>query len=93
MEITTLFPELKTAADELEIISQDPDRREEYEARLKILRDLRSQLEDSYYDGVRNGELRNKIETAKTMLLDGLDINTVSKYTGLPKEEIQSFNL
>jgi predicted transposase/invertase (TIGR01784 family) len=40
--------------------------------------------------GVSQGEHQAKIETAKNMLKDKLDIETIIKYTGLPLETIQS---
>ena len=37
-------------------------------------------------------EQKTKIETAKKMLEEKLDINLISKITGLSKEEINSLN-
>ena len=39
-----------------------------------------------------DGEKAGIIETAKNMLKDGLNINTIAKYTGLSKEEIKKLN-
>ena len=41
-------------------------------------------------DGISQGEHQAKIETAKNMLKDNLDIQTILKYTGLSIEEIKS---
>jgi predicted transposase/invertase (TIGR01784 family) len=38
--------------------------------------------------GIEQGIERAKIEYAKAMLADGVDINLIVKYTGLPLEKI-----
>ena len=42
--------------------------------------------------GLAIGEKKGIIETAKNMIKDRLDINLISKYTGLPKAEIEKLN-
>ena len=41
-------------------------------------------------DGISQGSQQKAIETAKNMLKDNLDIQTILKYTGLSIEEIKS---
>ena len=41
------------------------------------------------YEGEKKGIRKNKLETAKNMLKDKLDLNLISKYTGLSKSEIE----
>ena len=41
-------------------------------------------------EGRKSGIKENKIETAKNMLKDNLDLNTISKYTGLTIKEIEA---
>jgi predicted transposase/invertase (TIGR01784 family) len=43
-----------------------------------------------WINGYGDGELKVKRETAVSMLRDGLPIKTVSKYTGLSVDEIES---
>ena len=43
-----------------------------------------------YIEGKNSGKQENKIETARKMLEEKLDINLVSKITGLSKEEINT---
>ena len=62
--------------------------------------DLKFAKEEGFEDGVtfgekkgekkgeRNGKLKRSIEIAKDMLKDGLNIETISKYSKLSKEEI-----
>ena len=46
----------------------------------------------SFDDGLMKGEKTGIMKTAKKMLKDGLNINTIAKYTGLSKEEIKKLN-
>ena len=60
--------------------------------------DIAVQRQEAYEDGVekgisqgiQQGSQQTKIETAKNMLKDNLDIQTILKYTGLSMEEIKS---
>ena len=51
-----------------------------------------SELNDSFNsgksEGLSQGKKENSIETAKKMLADGISLDTISKYSGLSKEEI-----
>ena len=47
-------------------------------------------LEQGLERGIEQGGYNAKIEDAKAMLADGMDINLVAKYTGLPVETIES---
>lgn len=58
----------------------------EYLARYMWEVDQRSQLRSARNEGLAEG-LR---ETAKKMLLDGLDLSVIQKYTGLSLDEIRS---
>jgi predicted transposase/invertase (TIGR01784 family) len=42
--------------------------------------------------GIEKGIEKNSKETAKKMLNDGLPLETISKYTGLPAEEIKKMS-
>ena len=48
--------------------------------------DIAVQRQEAYEDGSQQA----KIETAKNMIKDNLDIQTIIKYTGLSIEEIKS---
>ena len=43
----------------------------------------------AFEEGMKHGIERVKIENAKAMLADGVDINLIVKYTGLPAEKIE----
>ena len=46
--------------------------------------------EGAYDDGKEEGIKENKIEIAKKMLEEKMDLKIISKATGLPKEEIKT---
>ena len=56
--------------------------------------DIAVQRQEAYEDGVEKGisqgSQQKAIETAKNMLKDNLDIQTIMKYTGLSIKEIQT---
>ena len=52
--------------------------------------DIEVQREEAFEKGVSQGEYQAKIETAKNMLKDKLDIETIIKYTGLSLEAINN---
>jgi predicted transposase/invertase (TIGR01784 family) len=56
-----------------------------YEDSLKVYRDIKNSLDTAREEG----KLEGKLETAKSMLKDGLPVETISKYTGLSIEEIE----
>lgn len=76
----------------LEEISSDE--REQYlaELREKYIMDYQA-FEDTGFDkGLKAGEKNASIKIAKKLKKDNLDIQTISKYTGLTVKEIQNLN-
>jgi predicted transposase/invertase (TIGR01784 family) len=51
---------------------------------------LKEGISQGITQGIQQGSQQAKIETAKNMLKDNLDIQTILKYTGLSIEEIKS---
>jgi predicted transposase/invertase (TIGR01784 family) len=74
-------PAINKAYVVLKELSQDEKAQRLYEAREKAWRD-----EQSRFD---SGLKKREIEIAQTMLNDGVDINTVSRYTNISLEEIK----
>jgi len=50
----------------------------------------RSALKDAKKEGKIEGKIERNIEIAKEMLMDGMPIDTICKYTGLSKEQIEN---
>ena len=53
-------------------------------------RGLKKGIAEGITQGITQGSHQKAIETAKNMLNDKLDIQTILKYTGLSIEEIQA---
>lgn len=56
---------------------------------LYAYRDLKNCLDTAYMQGVAEGRHERKVEQAIFMLKNGLDIDIVTPYTSLPKEEVE----
>ena len=88
---------IKKAREELEKISDDEYEQELALKREMFLHDMASLKGNAYRDGEKAGFEKGekvglekgKIEIAKNMLKDGIDIEIIIKYTGLTKEEIE----
>jgi predicted transposase/invertase (TIGR01784 family) len=78
--------EVHKAFDRLVFISSDEKMRLEAQARQDALND--------YYSGIttaeRMGKAEGKLETALAMLADGISVDKVSLYTGLPIEDVNA---
>ena len=85
--------EIEKAREVLEMMSQDKNERYLAELRQKYIMDQKA-IEDAGYDkgydsGTLEGEKKKSIEIAKKMKEENMDISTISKITGLTKEEIE----
>ena len=70
-----------------------PETRAIYKARLKELNDIRAGMSVKYEEGRADERAKanaEKRESARKMLVDGLSVEMVSKYSGLSAEEILS---
>jgi predicted transposase/invertase (TIGR01784 family) len=59
-----------------------------YEAREMAIHDEISRLAGALDQGREEGKIEGKLETARNLLLMGLDVETVAKGTNLPVEKI-----
>ena len=90
--IASKDPIIKKVVDRLEIISQNPENRWDYEIRQKALKDITSMKEGAREEGrvkgLEEGREQGKIEVALEMLREGLDLVLIVKITGFTKDEI-----
>jgi len=56
--------------------------------RQKARRDRLWEIDNARQNGEEKGIEKNKVETARNALAEGIPINTISKITGLSPEEI-----
>ena len=74
--------------NEVKRVNEDPEFREFISAEednRKIENSIKKELRE---DGIKEGQKEEKIEIAKNMLNEGIDINVISKCTGLTNKEI-----
>ena len=89
--------DIEKARKKLEFISSDDKERASLEAIKEGLFDQYSSfnigkkegIEEGLKEGLKEGEKNKSIEIAKNMLKDNVDINIISKYSGLNVEEIE----
>ena len=76
--------------------AMDEQTQEEYLARFMFETDQKSFLRTAHNKGVDEGRAEGRseerLETARRMLADGMDVSLISKYTGLTAEEIHSLS-
>ena len=56
----------------------------------KIILGIKKGKEEGIKEGIEKGSKNEKINIAKNMLKDNVDINIISKYSGLSIEEIEN---
>ena len=78
------------AIRKVEDLSTDPNFIGYYDLEEAHKQDIEDAKETGYDDGVAAGSSQTKIEIAKSMLKDNIDIETISKYTDLSINEINS---
>ena len=95
------FKDKKAIFDRLEKMAKKanmtPEERRQYEEEWKIYNDYFNTIESAekkgYIDGIEEGraegELKALRKTAQTMKMEGLDIQLISRITGLNFEEIE----
>ncbi len=93
---------IQSAYKNLQVINQDDEKRMEYEAREKILRDYNQRMlkakERGREEGIKEGEQRGREEgrkeekenTAKKMIAIGLPTDIIAQTTGLSNAQIES---
>ena len=77
---------IDSAYQHLQLISQDKEKRMEYEAREKAIRDYNQGI----LEAEQRGEKRATKRIAKTLLLSGTSVDLVTQSTGLSIEQVQS---
>ncbi len=84
--LATKNPYIKSAYEQLQVISQDKQKRLEYEAREKAVRDHNQMMYEAEQRGIQIGEQR----TAKKLLSMGFEISAIAKATGLSEDQIKN---
>ena len=82
-------PALKKALGVLDVMNFAPEEREAYEEHLKWLRMETSALKKHETKWFEEGRAKEKKNMARMMLQEGIDIQRISKITGLSEDEIR----
>ncbi len=82
---------IESAYNTLQVISQDKEKRIEYEAREKALRDYNQGMLEAEERGRETGEREKAIQIAKNMIAIGLPTDIITQATGLSIAQIESF--
>ena len=77
-------PYIRSAYDQLQVISQDKQKRMEYEAREKAIRDYNQGI----FEAVQRGEKQQSIKIAKKLITMGYPTEQIMQITDLPAKQI-----
>ena len=84
---------INSAYQHLQVISQDKEKRLEYEAREKAVRDYNQMMKEArergLQEGMREGRRESIIEVAENFIRMGLETAVISIGTGLSENEIE----
>ena len=85
--------ELEKAIEKLEYISKNQQEKYIIDAFNDYERDYYNDLNYEKEEGLKEGEKNKSIEIAKNMLKEGLDVNLISKLSGLTIEEVEKLDI
>jgi predicted transposase/invertase (TIGR01784 family) len=83
-------PYIESAYQKLQVISQDSQKRLEYEAREKAIRDYNEGMYEAEQRGIQIGERNKSLEYARNMKKEGIGREIILKITGLSPADIDS---
>ncbi|MCL8312838.1 Rpn family recombination-promoting nuclease/putative transposase, partial [Leptospira interrogans] len=90
-------PDLSKAFTILEQYSNDPQKRNELEAKLKSDRDyaydLAARFEAGELQGIEKGAEKEKLKSARKMLQKGMDVDMILEITGLSKKDLKDHGM
>jgi predicted transposase/invertase (TIGR01784 family) len=90
--LATKSPEMRETVMVLKELSADERARLIFEAREKARRDEAARIYGATNKGMEKGRTEGKAEVAKNLLALGVDVEVISKSSGLSVEEIKSFS-
>jgi predicted transposase/invertase (TIGR01784 family) len=93
MEILAKKPDLKYAFDALDLYASDPDKRREFEERIRADKnyayELAAKYEKGLEQGLEKGKIEKAIETAQKLLERGFSREEALEITGLKPEDLE----
>ena len=92
-ELISKNPMMEKATTELEYLSQDPKTRQAYEDRLKAEWDyntgMKSAFRDGKVEGIAEGELKGRFETARKMKAKGFSLHEIQEIIDLTESQLK----
>lgn len=82
-------PAIEKAEKVLEYLGTNEEIKYYYELREKAIRDEISRVSGAKEEGLNQGRMEGKLETARNLLGLKMDVETISKATGLPVSQIE----
>ena len=82
-------PGIKKMGEKLDFISMSPDEQRNYNKYLENLASDRGTLEFNAKKAKAEGKREGEVEVARKMKTNGIEINTITAYTGLSTEDIE----
>jgi predicted transposase/invertase (TIGR01784 family) len=82
--------DIKKVEERLEYLSSDDKTIEIYKSREKSLHERANMINGAKEEGIKEGIKEGIITTAKNLLVMGMDLDMVSKATGLSMEKVTS---
>ncbi len=89
-ELMEMDTDIKRVEERLEYLSSDKKTIEIYKAREKSLHERANMISSAKEEGIKEGIKEGIIATAKNLLVMGMDVEMVSKATGLTIENVKS---
>ena len=93
--LATKNPYIKSAYEQLQVISQDKTKRLEYEAREKAIRDHNQLIYEAEQRGIKEGEAKGRLEQARESALnmkkEGLSDSMIAKILNVGIEMVQQW--
>jgi predicted transposase/invertase (TIGR01784 family) len=89
MEILAKKPDLKYAFDALDLYASDPDKRREFEERIRADKNYAYELAAKYEKGLEKGKIEKALETASRMKEEGFNREQILRITGLTPEDLE----
>ena len=93
MEILAKKPDLKYAFDIMDLYASDPEKRRELEERIRADKNYAYELAAKFEQGLEQGELKNKLETARKMREKRFSTQEISEITGLTMAQLKEHEI
>ncbi len=82
--------DIASAYQRLQVISQDKQKRMEYDARQKAILDYNQGIKEAIERGEKRGKDEERLTIARNLILQGTEMSVITAATGLTEEQVES---